>query len=78
MVNVMQWAVRTVLQRANAITLVMHKDNKNITNSTLKLSIVTCKRSTVMDILYIVIYIHIMNNCCYDICDIRQIYITQQ
>ena len=52
MVNAMQWVVRTVVQRANAITLVIDKDNKGIANSTLKLSIVTCKLSTVMGILY--------------------------
>ena len=50
MVNAMQWAVRTVVQRANAIT--PDKDDKGIAESTLRLSIVTCKPSTVMGILY--------------------------
>ena len=47
MVNTMQWAVRTVVQRNNAITLVIDKNYKDIADSTLRLSIVTCKLSTV-------------------------------
>ena len=50
MVNAMQWVVRTVVQRANAVTLVIDKDDKGITG----LRIVTCKLSTVMDLLYTV------------------------
>ena len=50
MVNAMQWAIRTVIQRANAITLV--KDKIKMTKVSqiqpLRLSIVTCKLSTVM------------------------------
>ena len=65
MVNAIQWAVKTVVQRANAITLII--DDKDIADSTLRLSIVTCKLSTVMGILCIVVYIHIVNKFCHDI-----------
>ena len=51
MVNAMKWAVRTVVQRANAITLVIDKDDKGIADSPLRLSIVTCKLSNDMGIL---------------------------
>ena len=67
MVNAMQWALRTVIQRANAITLVKDKYDKGIEDSTLRLSIVTCKLTTVMGILFIVICIHIMNKFYHDI-----------
>ena len=55
MINAMQWEIRTVVERAYAITLVIDKDDKGIADSTLRLSIVTCKLSTVMGILYIFI-----------------------
>ena len=61
MVHAMQWVVRTVVQRANAVTLVIDKDDKGIADSTLRLSIVTCQLSNVMGILYIVIYFHILS-----------------
>ena len=48
MVNAMQWAVRTVIQRANALTFVIDKDDKDIADSALRPSIVLYKLSTVM------------------------------